>query len=76
MYARVTKFISWIKNNLGSPNRVLAEERQFNSTIPKPYEFEEIYEESFEDKAVEGDYVFDSIEDEYEENFNVDEFDL
>ena len=63
MYARVTKFINWIKNNLGSPNRQLIEERQFNSTIPEPYEFEESYEDSYEDDTEE-DESMDDEEDE------------
>ena len=59
MYARVTKFINWIKNNLGSPNRQLIEERQFNSTIPERYEFEESYEDSYEDDTEEDEFMDD-----------------
>ena len=73
MYARVTKFINWIKNNLGSPNRQLIEERQFNSTIPEPYEFEESYEDSYEDDAEE-DESMDDEED--EEAYDVYDYDL
>ena len=76
MYARVTKFINWIKNNLGSPNRKLIEERQFNSTIPEPYEFEESYEDSYEDEAEEKEYYEDFTENEYEEDYDVSEYDL
>ena len=76
MYARVTKFINWIKNNLGSPNRQLIEERQFNSTIPEPYEFEESIEDSYEDEAEEEEHDEDFTGFEYEEDFEVSEYDL
>ena len=73
MYARVTKFVNWIKNNLGSPSRQLIEERQFNSTIPEPYEFEKSYEEdSYEDDTEEDEFM----DDEDEEAYDVYDYDL
>ena len=73
MYARVTKFVNWIKNNLGSPSRQLIEERQFNSTIPEPYEFEESYEDSYENGTEEEESMDDE---EDEEAYDVYDYDL
>ena len=73
MYARVTKFVNWIKNNLGSPSRQLIEERQFNSTIPEPYEFEESYEDSYENGTEEEESMDDE---EDEEAYDVYYYDL
>ena len=73
VYARVTKFLNWIKHNLGAPDRQLVEENQCDSNIQEPYEFEdsddyinedEEYDDSFEYE--EDGYGFD--EDDFEDD--------
>ena len=67
VYARVTKFLNWIKHNLGAPDRQLVEESQFDSSVEVPYEFEDSDDEYFdEEEDNEEEYDDDSFE--YEED--------
>ena len=61
----MTKFLNWIKNNLGAPDRKLVEESQFDSTIPELYEFEDSDDEDFDEEEEEYDDSFEYEEDGY-----------
>ena len=72
----MTKFLNWIKHNLGTPDRKLIEESQFDSTIPEPYEFEDSDDEYFDEEEEEyDDDSFEYEEDSYEFDENDIEYD-
>ena len=74
VYARVTKFLNWIKHNLGAPDRKLVEESQFDFINQGPYEFEDSYDE-YIDEDEEYDDSFEYEGDDYEFDGNDFEYD-
>ena len=68
----MTKFLNWIKHNLGAPNRQLVEESQFDSSVAEPYEFEDSDDEDFDEEEEEYDDSFEYEEDDY--GFDEDDF--
>ena len=68
----MTKFLNWIKHNLGAPDRQLVEENQCDSNIQEPYEFEDSDDYINEDDSFEyeeDDYSFDENDFEYDSEF-------
>ena len=71
----MTKFLNWIKHNLGAPDRQLVEESQFDSSVEVPYEFEDSDDEYFDEDEEYDDDSFEYEEDSYEFDENDIEYD-